>query len=207
MALDTYANLKAEIADWLADDGLTNNIDTFIDLVEARMNRELRIGLLEKRATASTTAGDAYVGLPADMNRIRDIVIQGSPSYTLSQASPRDVGEDYHGSASGLPRWYFIKGTELRLAPKPDAAYTLEMIYYAKVNPLSDAITTNDILTSHPDLYLFGALAEAAPFLREDDRAALWEAKYQAGLAAALRADRMDRYSAAPMVERAQVVV
>ena len=36
MALDTYTNLKTEIANYLNRDDLTTNIDTFIDLAESR---------------------------------------------------------------------------------------------------------------------------------------------------------------------------
>ena len=48
MALDTYANLKTAIADFLNRDDLTSSIDDFIDLAEAQMNREVRHWDMEK---------------------------------------------------------------------------------------------------------------------------------------------------------------
>ena len=42
MALDTYDNLKTEIASFLNRDDLTAQIDTFIDLAETRQARTLR---------------------------------------------------------------------------------------------------------------------------------------------------------------------
>ena len=47
MALDTYANLKTSIANFLARDDLTSEIDDFIDLTEADFNRRLRIRDME----------------------------------------------------------------------------------------------------------------------------------------------------------------
>ena len=41
MALDTYTNLKTEIASYLNRDDLTSNIDTFIDLAESRHAKDL----------------------------------------------------------------------------------------------------------------------------------------------------------------------
>ena len=64
MALDTYANLKTAIADFLNRDDLTNSIDDFIDLAEAHMNREIRHWDMEKRATASLNT--QYTALPSD---------------------------------------------------------------------------------------------------------------------------------------------
>ena len=46
MALDTYANLKTAIANFLARDDLTDEIDDFIDLTEADFNRRLLIAQL-----------------------------------------------------------------------------------------------------------------------------------------------------------------
>ena len=50
MALDSYTNLKAEIADWLDRDDLTARIDTFIDLTEAKLAREIRVRAMLRRA-------------------------------------------------------------------------------------------------------------------------------------------------------------
>jgi len=50
----------------------------------------------------------------------------------------------------------------------------MEIDYYAKVVALSDAAPTNTMLTNNPDIYLYGALLEAEPFLMNDARAQLW---------------------------------
>ena len=47
MALTNYTTLKAAIANFLARDDLTSEIDDFIDLTEADFNRRLRIRAME----------------------------------------------------------------------------------------------------------------------------------------------------------------
>ena len=47
MALNNYANLKTTIANFLARDDLTSEIDDFIDLTEADFNRRLRVRSME----------------------------------------------------------------------------------------------------------------------------------------------------------------
>jgi hypothetical protein len=56
-------------------------------------------------------------------------------------------------------------------------------MYYAKIPTLSDSVTTNWLLTYHPDIYLYGALLHSAPYLKEDERASTWAALYSAAVA------------------------
>ena len=58
------------------------------------------------------------------------------------------------------------------------------MVYWAKVTPLSDSAPTNWLLTESPEVYLFGALCEATPFIKEDERVALWQEKRGMAVAA-----------------------
>ena len=41
---------------------------------------------------------------------------------------------------------------------------------------------TNWVLTSHPDVYLFGSLYQAAPYLKDDERVPVWESRYRSAL-------------------------
>ena len=78
MALDTYANLKTAIADFLNRDDLTSSIDDFIDLAEAQMNREVRHWDMEKRATA--VLNTQYTALPNDfVEPIRFMITMVTP--------------------------------------------------------------------------------------------------------------------------------
>ena len=45
---------------------------------------------------------------------------------------------------------------------------------FKSVTSLSVSNTTNWLLTAHPDAYLYGSLLEAAPYLMDDARLAMW---------------------------------
>jgi hypothetical protein len=62
----------------------------------------------------------------------------------------------------------------LQHVPAPDSTYTGELTYYAKIPALSDAATTNWLLGVAPDVYLYGSLMEAAPYLDDDARVQTW---------------------------------
>jgi len=48
------------------------------------------------------------------------------------------------------------------------------MNYYAKLESLSGTNTSNWLLASHPDAYLYNSLVAATPFLGEDERLPVW---------------------------------
>ena len=58
----------------------------------------------------------------------------------------------------------------------------MRQVYYKKLDALSDSSPTNDILTNYPDIYLFGSLAEAELYLKNDQRAGLWDQRFLAGI-------------------------
>ena len=95
MAITTYSELKTAIADFLARDDLTNEIDTFIDLAESRISRELETRSQDTRTTLTTTADNAYVSLPSDMRTIRNVKIMNNPRVTLRFLSPLQVKKEY----------------------------------------------------------------------------------------------------------------
>ena len=46
MAIGTYSELQTAVANWLDRDDLTDRIQEFIALAEARMNRILRLAIM-----------------------------------------------------------------------------------------------------------------------------------------------------------------
>lgn len=176
MAFTDYSGLKAEIADWLDRDDLTSQIDSFIDLAELSLNRDLRARKMEKRATADTTASDAEIGVPSDFLQLRFMhYVTGGNRYNLEYVPPSYLNKAYQNNTTGQPRLVTIIGDEFRFAPIPDAAYTIEVDYYAEIPALSDDNTSNWVLANHPDLYLFKTLLYAEPFLVNDKRIPTWQ--------------------------------
>ena len=85
------------------------------------------------------------------------------------------------------------------MGPTPDAVYTTSMLYYKTVDALSDSNTTTTMLTQNPDVYLYGSLLEAEPFLMNDQRVQLWATAFQQALADIQEQDNKDRHSGSEM--------
>ena len=178
MALATYSDLRSAVADWLARTDLTDRIVDFIDLTEARINRELRCREMVIEATGTTTGQD--ITIPSDFVEAIRLVLNTSTDSPLEYRPIEDAEIRIAGQTTGQPVMFSVLGTMIKLYPSPDAVYTYTLDYYAKVQALSTDRPTNWLLTKAPDLYLFGSLCEASPFLLDDGRVSLWESKFQA---------------------------
>lgn len=185
MALSTYTEIKASVASWLNRSDLTTQIADFISLAEVRINRDvakLNLVGLEKRATATTTSGDAYLATPTRLLAIKSLVVNGSPNRVLKYTPPDVMAQLYNNTATAKPYAYTVIGDEIKFGPVPDSAYTVEMTYCAKEQPLSGSVATNWFTANAPDLLVYGALMEAEPYMKNDERIATWSNMYQAGL-------------------------
>lgn len=199
MALTTYSELQASIADWLDRTDLTTIIPDFITLAEAEFNRNIRVSQMENRATTSTVVGQDYYALPTDYLALRDIQIEGTTITTLNYMAPEEVDVHYDSADTGIPKFYTIVGNEFQLVPKPDAVYTLEISYYQKIPVLSDSNTSNWLLAAYPDIYLWGSILQAEPYLQNDQRMPLWRASLGKALEELTNSDRKYRWSGSGM--------
>lgn len=180
MALDTYAGLKAAVASWAIRTGdaqFEAQVPDFITLAEKRFNRSLRVGGMEKTVTL-TPDGLGAVVLPADYLEYRS-VSPGVAGYgEMEMVDPGSQVGDYRNG--GVARRFSISGNVLQTYPL--AGNGVILTYFAKVPPLSDASPTNWLLDKAPDLYLYGSLLEAAPYMEEDNRAQLWKTYYDTAM-------------------------
>lgn len=195
MAIGTYSELKTAIANFLARDDLTDRIPEFISLAEARMGRELGTRSQTKRATATLTAGDAFVSLPTDLRSIRSVKLNTNPAEVLEYYTPNALDSYYSSTATGKPRAYTVFGTEMKFAPSPDSGYTAEIIYGEGMDELSDSNTSNTVLTRHPDAYLYGSLAAASVYLMDETKTALYEQLFTRAITEISREEDENKYA------------
>lgn len=191
MAISTYAELVTAIGEWLArenDATLVARVPDFITLCEAKLNRKLFHSRMETRSYAIfTLANDEpeFVSLPSDfqtMRRIRLSSVTGKPVLDYKSHYQLDEYRQSIANATGQPKYYTVFGSEIEFAPTPDDDYTIEMVYRANLSALTSGNTTNWLLTLAPDLYLYGSLMESAPYIKEDERLAVWSAGYTTAL-------------------------
>jgi len=209
MALTSYTTLKNEIESYLNRTDLTANLDTFIDLAESRMARDLRIREMETIDTSITTvSGTQSYDLPTGYLEMRYVALQTSPYTFLTYMTPPDFMRLYNqGEGSGTPSKYTIVGSQILLGMQPDAAKVLELGFFKRPTGLSSSNADNLVLINFPDLYLYSSLAESEPFLMNDERLQVWAALYKEGVKTANESAQRGRTSSAPLMMSAKMVV
>jgi len=195
MALDTYAGLKASVASWMHRSNLTGDIPDFIMLTEKRIKALLKDRLQSLNATVSTVLGTAYASTPADLLKVRAMSIANVQSK-ITYVAPDQYNGEFSDQRSGSPYRYTIIGDKFYFGPVPDAVYSVSLTYEAEFLALSDTNTTNSLLDRWPNIYLFGALVEAADFSQNAPLKAIYEQKF---LTAIDDANRLEWSSSGPM--------
>lgn len=201
MAITTFAELKSAISSWLDRDDLSDHIESFIALAEARFAREIRIREMQERADLAIAEDAQYIDLPADFLQLRSFRLKvpttesGRSFYPdFIQIAPDEMAQRSIKD-SRRPCFFCVWESQIELDAPADQAYTGEIFYWTTITALSDAQTTNSILTRAPDAYLFASLAESAPFLLNDERIQVWETKYALARDALNKSELASRYS------------
>lgn len=175
MSITTYAELQTAVGNWLHRSDLTSIIPDLIMLGEKRIFREIRARSMETALNSVIASG--VIALPADYLELKLAYVDGAPVKLLQRTTATVLLQQYAlRSSTSKPYLIARQGTNFIFGPYPDSTYTIKGIYYAQ--PTSIATTANTLFTDNPDLYLFAAILEAAPYLKNDARLTLWQAKY-----------------------------
>lgn len=194
MAISTYAELKTAVANWLNRSDLTTYIPDFVTLGESRIYRELRIRTMEESINSTIASG--VVTLPSDYVELKYAYVDGSPVQYLRRTNAQTLIEQYPTrSSDAKPLHISVDAGNFIFGPYPDSAYTIKGTYYKRLAALSDANTTNWFTTNAPGLLLFAALSEAEPFLKNDERTMIWQAKYEQEKAGIEQEEQRERFS------------
>lgn len=190
----TYSGLVGSIERWLNRDDLASMVPDFIALLEARLNRILRVPDMEETLDVDA---EAIVDLPADFLELRSLTVDTSPRTELIAQPLAQIESYYESDVTGLPAYFAISDGAFKLGPEPNDGYTLRIAYYQKIDPLSSDNQTNWLIVSHPDVYLWGALVMAEAFLWDDERVPLWKSAWDEALAELQGHGRRKRHGAA----------
>src|SRR5512139_474459 len=193
MSINTYATLVSAATEWLArdqDTTLVARIPDFITLAEAKLNRLLNHPGMETTATSTVDLGGGspeIIALPTDFQTMRSVRlarVAGKPRLLFVAKAHLDDYRFILNNASAQPVYYTIFGTNIEMAPTPVLAHTVGVSYRRTIPALTVSNTTNWLLTLAPDLYLYGMLLEASPYLKNDERIAIWMAGFTSTLEA-----------------------
>lgn len=178
MALSTYSDLQAAVISWLRRPGdtvLAAQVPDFIALCEANLNSLLRLRVMEAEVTLAATPGSRFIALP---DRFLEPLACWHGGQALTSRLPDQIPVS---DAAGAPSYWAVDGSWLALGRPADSAFSLTL-RFLKGFALSDAEPVNWLLVNYPNLYLYGTLKESAPFLKNDQRIATWDALFQQAL-------------------------
>ena len=211
MALDAllpivdYPTLLAAIKNWVDRSDFAAVAPVLVGLCEKRLNRDLRVRDMLQRETAPLLAGAQYVDLPDDVIELKAVrPITNPPSRPLTVMT-MDAQQEHFAeniATSQVPTSYALVGKSISISPAPTGAFTLEIVYYGNIAPLTYAAPVNWLVTKWPDAYLFGSLVESAPYLRDDDRMQMWKDRFEEILNEIQAADARAELAGGRMVNR-----
>ena len=179
----TYDSLVENIQSYLnrTDTATIEKIPLFIMLAEQIIASQIKfLGNLTVNESAMTTGTNVIdkpvrwhktVSMNITVAGVKQPVLLRKYEY-LREYWPNDTLE-------GLPKFYAdYDYTHWLVAPTPDDDYTFEVLYYERVQPLDSTNQTNWFTIYAPQALLYGSLLQAMPFLKNDERVAMWQQQY-----------------------------
>lgn len=187
----TFDTLKQDVqrylergATYASDPVVYDQIPRLINLAERRIARELKVQGFIAVVSSNMVPGQSVYAKP---DRWRDTVSMnvGTGTNNANRAPLFTRVYEYlrsywpNESQTATPLFYAdYNYSSWLIAPTPDQAYPFEVLYYELPPLLDDSIQTNWLTEYAPQLLLYGALLEATPFLKNDERIGTWQQYY-----------------------------
>jgi len=173
--ISSYSTLQTKIADYLARGDLTDYIPDFIQYAENKLYRTLNLRNEETALSVSISSGVAAV--PSNFKALKFAYFNETPISLLRWVSVNECYSDYPDrSETGTPDVISREGSNFIFGPVSKDG-TLKGIYFAKQDPLRTT-SPSWYSTNAPEVLLYGSLLEAAPFIKDDARLAVWSQLY-----------------------------
>jgi hypothetical protein len=180
----TYDSLLVDIRRYLergftqaSDQIVFDQLPRLITLAERRIARELKIEGFIRAITTPLSIGVSTYLKPDRWRDTISMTVNGTPIQTRSYEYLRNYWPDEAQTAS--PQFYAdYDYANWLIAPTPNAASTLEVLYYEQPALLGPTLQSNWLTEYAPELVLYASLLEATPFLKNDERVQLWQGLY-----------------------------
>jgi hypothetical protein len=169
----------------------TADVSLLIGIIEGEFNKELREHPRNvKRGSLPMPDDTGILPLPDDVAGILRVFDDGG----LYEQYPVSITLDNDR------RGYHNRGSVLEVFPRPEAGHTVRLDYHAYLDPLDGDGDTNWLSRFHGDIYLYGVLKEAAVYVKDDARLALWRREFDRRLAELKRQGWNQNIAASPRV-------
>lgn len=182
-AVMTYDSLVADVQSYLerTDTATVEKIPTFVMLAEQALAADIKfLGNLTVN-NSTMIISSSVIAKPARWRKTvsMNVTVAGvkQPILLRKYEYLREYWPDV--AETGVPAYYAdYDYTHWLVAPTPAAAYTFEVLYYERVQPLDSSNQSNWFTEYAPQALLYGSLLQAMPFLKNDSRTALWQQMY-----------------------------
>ena len=168
MAITSYSTLISAVSDWSDRTDVDSRIPDFIAIFEDHVNSDYSFAGMEGQTTLSQSAGK--YDLPDDFSHIRSVSFSYADETRPLKSVSTSVFDSIMPRSGSAPIAYLKKGGSVYIAP--DNGTDLTVRYYAKIPALTVSNTTNWLLESHPNAYLWGVLAEVYAYTRNEQEEA-----------------------------------
>jgi hypothetical protein len=161
----TYSELQAKVVDLLkrtGDSQIEALAPDWIAYAESEM--QMKIKLLEFESSASVTVTSGTGSLPSGYVGMRSVYWDDDSDRPLLYINTDSF--DALRDDSGDPVFYTTTGASIKVSPSDTG--TAVLTYLARFTPLSGSNTSNAILTTYPDAYLYGALKHGCVWVEDD---------------------------------------
>lgn len=190
----TYDSLVQDVIRYSErnDTAFVEQIPRLIAMAEQEIAAQVKTlwELVVVNTTIVSGPSGAVLTKPARWRKTVSIKIDGEPVLKRSQ----DYVAQYQAESNqGKPKYYAdYDYSHWAFAPEPDQPYTLEIIYYNRVQPLDSTNQENLITREAPQAILFGTLLQAQGYLKSPDKLQIWKQMYDNAMGA-LKAENNSR--------------
>lgn len=187
-----YTTLVQNIKDFMEDEGteFTAAIDTFIDITELNLSRDLKISAFKQRQMSELTSNDPFLTMPGDMVVLENLqlvpgFVSGDPdagTHSILQLRSDEFMMEFwpDRSVNGTPEYYaYFDNETIYVAPTPSANTPVQISYRRRLPALSSSNLTNWLTSNANDALLYGSLREASLFNRNFPLHERYTALYQ----------------------------
>lgn len=151
-----------------------NVLDLIVGAGEQRLYRDVRSSTQDTSFTATIALNVAP--LPTDCLELKSVFLPTWPAltycpYELIQTLIQKQSQSFHH-----PKRYSLQGDNLIFWPSQPDGTVVSGQYIKRFPDISTGL--NAFFTRWPDLFLYAALAESAPYIGEQSRLPEWKERY-----------------------------
>lgn len=190
--MTNYNDLLSDVQAWLDNDEHVARIPGWIRLAEEEHANTLRLAsMLAPMERPTSVSGSPNATIPIPDSYLDTAVLKRAEpgAKPLDSMGLANLEMDRNSNATG----YAVTATDLVLDTiGEDSFYHW---YYKPLPPVTEQNQTNWLIINQYSVYLFGALRQGGDFVADDEKMAVWEAKYAGAMTSARQRDQRHRFS------------